>query len=136
MIDGVRSTSRLRMPGFEWERREREPVTEYDIIHPRSGAVVVALLGEHDLVTKSEMSALVAELIEVNELVVVDVSEAKFIDSSFIHIFLMADRMARSLRSRFRLQLGTAPIVRRALEVSGALDVLDVVTTRVEALAP
>jgi anti-anti-sigma factor len=113
-----------------------QPVqTEYDIIHPRPEAVVVALLGEHDLVTKGEMSALFADLIEANDLVVVDVSEARFIDSSFIHIFLVADRMARSLRKRFRLQLGTAPIVRRALEVSGALDVLDVATTRAEALA-
>jgi anti-anti-sigma factor len=109
---------------------------EYEVVHPRSGAVVVALQGEHDLVTKTEMSALVAELIEQNELVVVDVSEAEFLDSSFIHILLMADRMARSLRRRFRLQLGTAPIVRRALEVSRALDVLDVAETREEALGP
>ena len=71
-----------------------------------------------------------------NELVVVDVSEAAFIDSSFLHNVVGADRLARERGSRLRLQHGTALIVMRALEVSGILAVLDSVSTREAALAP
>ena len=53
---------------------------------------------------------------------------AEFIDSSFIHVILGGDRLARD-RESFRLQMGTAHIVAR-LEVSGILDVVDVVSSR------
>ena len=108
----------------------------YELLEPQEGAAVVVLHGEHDLLTKTEMSDLFTRLIEVNELVVVDVSCADFIDSSFIHVILGGDRLARDRGSRFRLQMGTAHIVRRALEVSGILDVVDVASSRDEALGP
>jgi hypothetical protein len=43
--------------------------------------------------------------------------------------------MAKRLGASFRLQTGTATIVRRALEVSGILEALDVANSRQEALA-
>jgi anti-anti-sigma regulatory factor len=67
---------------------------------------------------------------------VVDVSEAKFIDSSFIHNLLKADRLAHQPGARFRLQHRTELIVRRALEVSGVVTHLESVSTREDALAP
>ena len=66
----------------------------------------------------------------------VDLSEAEFIDSSIIHCLVMAHRRSRELQTKFRLQISTAPIVEKALEVSGVLEILDVAKTRSEALAP
>jgi hypothetical protein len=47
----------------------------------------------------------------------------------------IAHRLALSRGSRFRLQLGTAPVVRRALEISGLLEYLDCVPDREQALS-
>jgi anti-anti-sigma factor len=97
---------------------------------------VVECKGEHDLTSRDEIGRLLSSLVARNELVVVDVSEATFIDSSFIHNVLKGNRLAVERGARFRLQHGTEPIVRRALEVSGILAQLENVTTRDEALAP
>ena len=64
----------------------------------------------------------------------IDVSEARFIDSSFVNNVLKADRLARQRDKTLRLQIGTAPIVRRVLEISGIVEKLDCVDSRVEAL--
>ena len=56
-----------------------------------------------------------------NILVVIDVTEAVFIDSSFLHFVVMANKAAGVHGGRRRLQVGTAPIVKSALEVSGIL---------------
>ena len=110
-------------------------ILDLDVLRPRVGAAVVELHGEHDLGTKIEIRELFTSLVEENDLVVIDVSDAGFIDSSFLHNLAEADRLARSRGSRLRLQLGTAAIVRRALEISGLLERLDCVPDREQALA-
>ena len=55
-------------------------------------------------------------------------------DSSFINNLIKADSAARARGSQFTLQLGTARIVRSAIEHSGILTVLDHAPTREEAL--
>jgi anti-anti-sigma factor len=109
-------------------------LTDIQVLHPRPGAVVVEVLGEHDLATKTETWELLSSLVDANELVVVDVTEAQFIDSSFINNLINADSAARARGSQFTLQLGTARIVRSAFEHSGILMVLDHASTREEAL--
>jgi anti-anti-sigma factor len=96
--------------------------------------VVVECRGEHDLTTRSGIASLLKRLLAHNELVVVDVSEAEFIDSSFINNLFIANGFARTQGARFRLQHSTAPIVRRVLEISGVLESLDCVGSREEAL--
>jgi anti-anti-sigma factor len=105
-----------------------------EVTHPRPGATVVALRGEHDIASADETNNLFSKLIATNDRVIVDVTEAQFIDSSFIHTLLVANRHARAQGTVFRLQMGTLPSVRRALELSGILDYLDVVGNREEAL--
>ena len=58
-----------------------------------------------------------------------------FVDSSFLRNVLVADRRAKEKDRVFRLQMDTAPIVRRAFEVSGVLERLTVVHNRDDALA-
>jgi anti-anti-sigma factor len=101
---------------------------------PGDGVVVVEFGDEHDVTTKEVVRALLARLIDENDLVVADVTDARFIDSSFIHNVLVADETAKEKGKAFRLQLGTAPIVRRALEISGILDVVSTAQSRKEAI--
>jgi anti-anti-sigma factor len=60
----------------------------------------------------------------------VDLSEAEFIDSSIIQCLARAHRRSRELKTQFRLQFGPAPIVERALELSGLLELLEIPETR------
>jgi anti-anti-sigma factor len=101
---------------------------------PRPGAAVVECRGEHDLTIGDQLDALLTELVTDNDLVVIDVSEAQFIDSTFLHLLLKSDRLARQRGSTVRLQHSTGPIVAGVLEISGVIDRLDSVTTREEAL--
>jgi anti-anti-sigma factor len=95
---------------------------------------VAVFTGEHDLTTADRTRAVLASLIEENDLVVADFSEAEFVDSSTMHALVTAHRAARARGAIFRLQLGTAPIVERAFELSGLLQMLECAATREEAL--
>ena len=111
-------------------------LSDVHVSHPRPGAAVAECMGEHDCTTKDELGRLFGELVMENELVVIDVSYAEFIDSSFLQNLVAADQLARQHGSRVRLQHATAHTVRRALEISGVLTALDSVSTREEAIAP
>ena len=107
---------------------------DVQVERPRAGAAVVVFAGEHDLSTSESVEALLGSLIEENDLVVVDFSQAEFVDSSTMYTLIKSHRAADERGSTFRLQLGTAPIVEKAFELSGVLKVLDCASTREEAL--
>lgn len=102
---------------------------------PAPSKAVVTFSGEHDLAARDAVERLLHSLVEENDLVVADFSEATFIDSTMMHVLVTADTAARQRGARFRLQLGTAAIVERAFELSGLLQRLDSAHTREEALA-
>ena len=110
--------------------------TDIEVLYPSPGAAVVECTGEHDMTTRDDLDRLFGLLVAENELVVIDVSEARFIDSSFVNNVLKADRLARQKAKALRLQIGTTPIVRRVLEISGVVEKLDCVDARDEALRP
>jgi anti-anti-sigma factor len=103
---------------------------DVDVTHPGESTAVIELHGEHDCVTRHELAGLLAREVAHNDIVVVDVTDADFVDSSFLHNLVRADRDARARGSRFVLQMGTAPIVRSALRISGLLEQLDVADSR------
>ena len=109
---------------------------DIEVLYPRPGAVVVECIGEHDMTTRDEIDRLFGLLVSENALVVIDVTKAEFIDSSFVNNVLKADRLAHQQAKVLRVQVGSAPIVRRVLEISGVLDLLDCVETREAALQP
>ena len=111
-------------------------IESVEVTYPRPGTCVIALHGEHDTVTAAQTERLFRDVLALNDLVVVDVGAATFIDSSFLRNLLVADRRAKEQEKAFRLQMGTAPIVRAALEASGVLQRLTVTHSREEALAP
>jgi anti-anti-sigma factor len=106
-----------------------------EVTFPRARACVVVVRGDQDTTTAVEMERLLSELLVGSDRLVVDVSEADFVDSSFLRNVLVADRRAKEQDKVFRLQMDTAPIVRRAFEVSGVLEQLTVVHNRDDALA-
>ena len=99
---------------------------------PNESSAVAVFVGEHDLTTTGEVRELLRSLLQTHDVVVADLSQAEFIDSSLIFELVEANRTARARGVTFRLQLGTAPIVERALEISGILRVIEVVGTREE----
>lgn len=109
--------------------------SELKVLTPRPGLAVVEVRGEHDLATRDTTAALLDRLIADNEVVVVDVTETQFIDSSFLNNLAKAQRTARERGRTVLLQVGTEPIVRRMLEISNFLTHFDHVSSREEALA-
>jgi len=109
--------------------------TELTVLYPRPGTAVVEVLGEHDLATAEETAELFAGVVGENTLVIVDLSETRFIDSSFLKNLKNAQQSANQLGHTVLLQVNTEPIVKRMLEISGFLTHFDHVSTRDEALA-
>jgi anti-anti-sigma factor len=109
---------------------------DLEVLPARAGAVVVLLRGEHDLSTKGRLHKTFSSLLERHQLVVADLSEVLFIDSSTLGVLVLTDRAAKASGKTFRLQLGTEPIVKRVLEISGLMKVLDCYPTRNEAIDP
>jgi anti-anti-sigma factor len=107
---------------------------DVQVTSPQSGVAVVSVANELDLATRTEFSALLHALIRQNELVVVDFSEALFIDSSTLNVLVSGHTLARERGTRLRLQLGDECVVKRTFEVSGLLAELSWASSREEAL--
>jgi anti-anti-sigma factor len=97
--------------------------------------VVVIFSGDHDLATRDDVRQLFDSLVHTESVVVADFSSASFVDAAIIGVLLDTSDRARELGGTFRLQLGTAAVVRRAFEVCRVFDVVEHVATRDEALA-
>jgi anti-sigma B factor antagonist len=104
------------------------------VVETGAGFAVVSLLGDHDLLTTDQLSATLQLLLPGCALLVVDLSETRFIDSSAIGVLVKTKIEAEALGVRFRLQLGPDGVARRALEINSLLDSFDYTTSREEAL--
>jgi anti-sigma B factor antagonist len=107
---------------------------DVQVASPQPGVAVVSVADELDLATRTEFSALLHALVRQNELVVVDFSEALFIDSSTLNVLLSAHKLALEREAHLRLQLGDECAVKRTFEISGLLEVLSWASSREEAL--
>jgi anti-anti-sigma factor len=108
---------------------------ELKVLQPTPSTVVIEILGEHDLSTRDETAELFARLVAENDLVVIDIGEAHFIDSSFLNNLVKAQRGAHEQEHTVLLQLGARPAVQRMLEIMQFLEHFDHVSSRDEALA-
>jgi anti-anti-sigma factor len=106
-----------------------------EVSSPTPGVAVAALKGEHDLSTGPELRALLQKLIGENSKVLVDVTEAEFIDSTVLQTLMLAAGLARKADQRFILVAGTRPIVSTALRVSGVINCLECANSVEEALS-
>ena len=110
-----------------------EPEIEVESTGER--VVVLRLLGEHDLASANALTEALSPVLQSGRSVVLDLRSAEFIDSSIIHRIFHArsDATARSLG--FSLCLGPDSIVKRALQLTGALDEMPHADTLADAVA-
>jgi anti-anti-sigma factor len=107
---------------------------EVRVAHRLGDVAVVSLVGEHDIATAWELRNALTLALEQGAYLVVDLSETEFIDSTIIHVLFKSKQLAQEHGRRVSLQLPAAARVRRALEITGMLDVLPVYGTRAEAI--
>jgi anti-sigma B factor antagonist len=109
---------------------------EVKVERPTDGVAVVALEGEHDLGTASEVRDALAAVADSGEAVVIDLCATTFVDSSILGVVLEARRSATEDGRGFAVACdGTAEAVRRVLEVTGLREELPVHPDRDAAIA-
>jgi anti-anti-sigma factor len=96
--------------------------------------VAVCLEGEFDIANVSTFRDQVDGRLANGTDLILDLSEATFIDSSVIHVLIDAGQAVDGRDQSVVLQLGTAPIVERALEIASIERVLPRAHGREEAV--
>jgi anti-anti-sigma factor len=107
---------------------------EVQVTSPRPRVAVVSFTGEHDLATCIPTSELLDSLLRTSDLVVADVTEARFVDSSMLSVLVDAHRLAGEQGKAFRIQLGEDAVVKRTFELSGVLETIPWAASRDAAL--
>ena len=107
-----------------------------DVHWPRPGVAVVVLGGEHDLYSARLIEQATDEVLLTCSHLIVDISPVQFIDSSTIKLLVRRKKDADAKNCRFNLVMGTAPSVRRTLEICGVLPGLNHAPTVDSALEP
>ena len=103
-------------------------------IHNEGGAAVVAVSGELDLRTSPELEAQLIRAFEAGaELVILDLRQIEFMDSTGLRVVLSAHQRAHETGRRFALVRG-ADQVERVLTLTGVRDLLTVVDAPEELL--
>jgi anti-anti-sigma regulatory factor len=105
------------------------------VASPGVGVAVVSFIDEHELATKTELSALLHALVRQNELVVADFSQALFVDSSVLSVVLSAHKLALERGTGFTVQLEDGCVAKRAFEITGLLEAIPWTSTRKEAIS-
>ena len=91
-------------------------------MRPGPHAAVVVLAGEHDVTTLPLLRQVLASLsLDSGLLIVIDLSRAAFIDAAVLTVLGGAEQAVTGRGGRFGLLPGTAPAVRRVLELTGWL---------------
>jgi anti-sigma B factor antagonist len=100
------------------------------------GVAIVALTGEHDLYTAPALRDRVSGAFDNGAPLVIDLTQATFIDSSVLRVMLEARREAEERVVGFAVALGDegSPAVRRMLEVTGLIEIFPVLPARKDAL--
>ena len=93
-----------------------------ELVRPGPHAAVVVLAGEHDVSTVPLLRQVLAPLsLDSGLVVVIDLSRAAFIDAAVLSALGGAEQAVTGRGGRFGLLPGTAPAVRRVLELTGWL---------------
>jgi len=88
------------------------------------GIIAVCLEGDFDLTNAPDLGDQIDRALESGTGLIVDLSEATFIDSSVIQVLVRASRAAAGRDTPVVLQLGTAPVVERILGIVGIEQVM------------
>lgn len=87
-------------------------------VHYEGDLAVIRLIGEHDMASKPDLLAIGGQALTTAERLVVDLSEAQFVDSQIVNALCDIHRTATSTGRRVALQLPPPDALpRRALEI-------------------
>ena len=114
-----------------------QPEDRVGVVHVQPEAddvVALSLEGEFDMANVSSLVERIDRALLRDKHLIIDLSQATFIDSSVIHALVRASKAAHGRKRGVVLQLGTAEIVARLLEVTGIERVLPRAHTRSEAV--
>src|SRR5438132_1017799 len=100
------------------------------------GFAVAALRGAHDAASANELRERLSELVARGDSIVVDLSSASFIDSSILAVLVATYKVTRECGLGFAIVLddATAPVVRKAFDVTGLMSLFWIVSDRAEAV--
>ena len=98
---------------------DQRPASQTTVLIRADGSPVLVLVDEHDLSTAPQIEEDLQVLITDNEIVVVDLSNTTFLDSSALGAVLRASQQARSLGHQVVVETGENESVERLLELMG-----------------
>ena len=104
------------------------------VVHETDDIVAVCLEGDFDLANAPALGDQIDRALDTGNDLILDLSEATFIDSSVINVLVQASKTASGREQAMVLQLGTATIVERALELVRIEQVLPRAHDRQEAV--
>ena len=96
--------------------------------------IAVSLQGDIDLRSAPALRSEIDRALAAGKDLILDLSEATFVDSSVIHTLIYASTVFGDKRRTVVLQLGTAAIVERALEIVAIEKVMSRAQTRPDAV--
>ena len=116
------------------ESRSEHPPGTLRLVPETDRVVALCLEGDFDLRNASALDAQIDLALQSGKDLILDMSDVTFVDSSVIHTLVRGARSARGREQAIVLQLGTAAIVERVLEVVNIEQVLPRAHDRHEAL--
>ena len=123
------------------EEEKPEEMTLHDIeqgtvtvMAAEADVTVLQLEGEFDLANSGVIEDEAARALDADRHLILDLSEATFIDSSVLRALVRVHNEASGKCRVAVLQLGAAAVVERVLDVSGLEDVMPRARTRLEAI--
>ena len=114
--------------------RSEHPPGAIRRVHDTERIIAVCIEGDFDRTNVSDLDAQIDLALQSGNDLILDMSEATFIDSSVIQSVVRAAQSAERTRQAIVLQLGTAAIVERVLEIVKIEEVLPRAHDRQEAL--
>ena len=100
-----------------------------------AGITVLELLGDHDLATADELAATIDQALASRPGLVVDLTEATFMDSTVVHLLINAHQVLAARGHELIVQITEASAVLRVLELTQLDNALGIARDRDEAIA-
>ena len=109
---------------------------EFVVANPAPQVALLQLQGEHDLrsIEQTDLVATLQLLVDTHRLVVIDISQTTFMDSTVMAALTNAHRRAVQQGHRLRLYVGGASLWQEKLRIAGLGDLFQIGLTRDEAL--
>lgn len=122
----------IEMLASSFDSQHREGVIR--VVRETDGILAVCVEGDFDLANAPALGDQIDLALETGRNLILDLSEATFIDASIINVLVQASKVVGGRRQTMVLQLGTAAIVERVFEITGIERVLTRAHDRQEAV--